>query len=80
MPGLFLSSASATTAVAAINSIGNLGGFVGPYAQGLIVERTGSTTAGLIFFGVLLVIATAMMAGMKLREARRGAESEKVEA
>lgn len=80
VPGLFLSSASATTAVAAINSIGNLGGFVGPYAQGLIVERTGSTTAGLIFFGVLLVIATAMMAGMKLREARRGAESEKVEA
>lgn len=68
VPSLFLSTATAGTAIAAINSIGNLGGFVGPYAQGIIVDRTGSKTAGLVFFGVLLVVATIMMIVIRLRE------------
>lgn len=68
VPGLFLSTSTAGTAVAAINSIGNLGGFVGPYAQGMIVDHTGSAQSGLWFFGGLLVLATAMMAAAKVRE------------
>ena len=67
VPGLFLTSSSATTAVAAINSIGNLGGFVGPYAQGIIVGQFHTPLAGLLFFGMLLVIATIMMATIRLR-------------
>lgn len=67
VPSLFLSTATAGTAIAAINSIGNLGGFVGPYAQGVIIERTGNPTAGLLFFGILLVVATAMMVAVRLR-------------
>jgi nitrate/nitrite transporter NarK len=31
-----------------INSIGNLGGFVGPYAIGWIKDATGETTLGLV--------------------------------
>lgn len=68
VPSQFLSVATAGTAIAAINSIGNLGGFVGPFAQGMIVDATGSPTAGLYFFAGLLVISTAMMVAMKLRK------------
>jgi len=66
VPGQFLSAAAAGTAVAAINSIGNLGGFVGPFAQGMIVDLTGDPRAGLYFFGFLLVLSTVMMAAIKL--------------
>lgn len=71
VPNRFLDAATAGTAVAVINSIGNLGGFVGPYAQGVIVDGAGSARAGLYFFGILLVIATAMMVFMKLPKVQR---------
>jgi ACS family tartrate transporter-like MFS transporter len=68
VPSQFLSVATAGTAIAAINSIGNLGGFVGPFAQGMIVDATGSQTAGLYFFAGLLVVSTAMMVAVRLRK------------
>jgi ACS family tartrate transporter-like MFS transporter len=68
VPSQFLSVATAGTAIAAINSIGNLGGFVDPFAQGMIVDATGSQTAGLYFFAGLLVVSTAMMVGVRLRK------------
>ena len=36
LPSLFLSRATAAVSIAAINSIGNLGGFVGPYMIGVV--------------------------------------------
>ncbi|MFC7850724.1 MFS transporter [Arthrobacter sp. NPDC057388] len=86
VPGQFLSVATAGTAIAAINSIGNLGGFVGPFAQGMIVDATGSPTAGLYFFAGLLAVSTAMMVAMRLRripapeETGSGAEKTKITA
>lgn len=68
VPSQFLSVATAGTAVAAINSIGNLGGFVGPFAQGMIIDATGSATAGLYFFAGLLVVSTVMMVAIRLRK------------
>ncbi|MCZ4149434.1 hypothetical protein BZG21_33985, partial [Escherichia coli] len=66
VPGQFLSAATAGTAVAAINSIGNLGGFVGPYAQGIMMEVVDDPRAGLYLFGFLLVLSTVMMFLIKL--------------
>ena len=34
---------------ALVNSIGNLGGFAGPYAVGFLTDRTGSYSAGVYF-------------------------------
>ena len=48
MPAAFLSGAAAAAGIALINSIGNLGGFVGPYLVGLMKDATGSTDGGLI--------------------------------
>lgn len=66
VPGQFLSAATAGTAVAAINSIGNLGGFIGPYAQGVMVDAIDDPRAGLYLFAFLLVLSTVMMALIKL--------------
>ena len=70
VPTLFLTRATAAVSVAVINSIGNLGGFVGPYVIGLIKDATGSPRGGLIFLAVLLFGAFAMMALMRLASSR----------
>jgi ACS family tartrate transporter-like MFS transporter len=57
MPTMFLSGAAAATGIATINSIGNLGGFVGPVMIGWIKDRTGSFAGGLWFVAGLLVMS-----------------------
>ena len=49
-----LSGVGAATAIALINSVGNTGGFVGPYVVGYIRDRTQSFAGGLVFVGVVL--------------------------
>ncbi|WP_045046944.1 MFS transporter [Rouxiella chamberiensis] len=61
MPTLFLSGPAAAAGIAAINSIGNLGGFVGPMVIGIIKEYTGSFTYGLYFVGGLLLISALVV-------------------
>ncbi|MBV6759168.1 MFS transporter [Rhodococcus opacus] len=70
LPRLFLDRGTAVVAIAAINSIGNLGGFAGPYALGFAKDSTGSSTAGLIFLSALLVIAFAMAMAIRLKSTR----------
>jgi ACS family tartrate transporter-like MFS transporter len=60
LPNEFLAGYSAAAGIALINSIGNLGGFVGPYAMGAINKQTGSFRGGLVFAGVSL-LASAML-------------------
>lgn len=57
MPASFLSGAAAAGGIALINSIGNLGGFVGPYAVGVLRQTTHSFSAALIALAAVLVIA-----------------------
>ena len=52
MPAALLSGAAAAAGIALINSIGNIGGFVGPYLVGLIKDATGSTDGGLVALAV----------------------------
>jgi len=60
MPTLFLSGPAAAAGIATINSIGNLGGFVGPSMIGLIKQRTGSFAGGLYFVAGLLVLSAVV--------------------
>ena len=55
MPAALLSGTAAAAGIALINSIGNLGGFVGPYLVGLLEDATGSTDGGLIALAAILV-------------------------
>ena len=68
LPSLFLTRSTAAMSIAVINSIGNLGGFAGPYVIGLVKGSTGSATAGLIFLSGLLVVSFLMTALMRLEE------------
>jgi MFS transporter, ACS family, tartrate transporter len=60
MPTLFLSGPAAAAGIAAINSIGNLGGFVGPAMIGWIKEQTGSFVGGLYFVAGLLAFSALL--------------------
>jgi ACS family tartrate transporter-like MFS transporter len=60
LPSAALAGAAAAAGIALINSLGNLGGFVAPYAVGALVDRTGDAKAGLFLLSaVLLVTAIA---------------------
>ncbi len=47
----FLKGTAAAGGIALINSVGNLGGFFGPYFVGLIKDQTGSNFGGLVLLG-----------------------------
>ena len=49
MPSMFLTGAAAAAGIALINSIGNLGGYVGPFIVGWIKDSTKSFEMGLYF-------------------------------
>ena len=67
LPGLFLSRSTAAVSIAAINSIGNLGGFAGPYAIGMVKARTGSPAIGLVLLAAMILIAFLMTLLARLR-------------
>jgi sugar phosphate permease len=56
-PTTFLSGAAAAGAVGLINSVGNLGGFVGPYITGWMLERSGSFAGAMLYLAVSLTLA-----------------------
>jgi ACS family tartrate transporter-like MFS transporter len=58
LPTKLLSVGAAAAAYGFINLIANLGGFVGPYAIGLLTDVTGTYVAG-----VLLLVASAILSG-----------------
>jgi D-galactonate transporter len=51
IPSAFLTGTSAAAGIAAINSIGNLSGFAGPYMMGYMRDLTGGFGTGLIVLG-----------------------------
>jgi ACS family tartrate transporter-like MFS transporter len=55
LPAVFLAEAAAAVGIAAINSVGNLGGFIGPSLVGALVQVTGTTGAGMVAIGICLV-------------------------
>jgi D-galactonate transporter len=56
LPTAFLSGAAAAGGIALINSVANLGGFLGPFVIGHVKDRTGSFTDGLLLVAALLGI------------------------
>ena len=61
LPGEFLTGFSAASGIALINSVGNLGGFVGPYVVGFISQKTGTLYGGLAFAGFSMLVAATLV-------------------
>lgn len=75
LPPAFLGGTAAAGGIALINSIGNLGGFAGPYIVGWIKETTQSYSAGMLALAGALVAAAALMAVVRLELTRGAARS-----
>jgi ACS family tartrate transporter-like MFS transporter len=64
MPPQFLSGRGAAAGIAAINAVGNLGGFIGPYAVGWAKEATGSYAGGMAILALSLLAAALLVLAM----------------
>ena len=53
--------AAAAGAIAVINSVGNLAGFVAPYMIGFLKTKTDSLAAGLYFVAMLELLAVVLV-------------------
>ncbi|HEY4172046.1 MAG TPA: MFS transporter, partial [Rhodopila sp.] len=66
VPARFLTGVAAAGGLAFINSIGTIGGFVGPAVVGWLKNATGSFSAGLIGMGAFLLLSAVLAATLKL--------------
>jgi ACS family tartrate transporter-like MFS transporter len=61
LPNLFLSGPAAAGSIGLINSVGNLGGFVGPTVVGYLDKKTGSFIYGIWYLGLSAGIAAIVL-------------------
>jgi ACS family tartrate transporter-like MFS transporter len=66
IPPQFLSGTAAAAGIALINSIGNLGGAVGPTAVGWLRESSGGYTSGLLTLAGVLVLEAVLVMSLRL--------------
>ncbi|TIH72916.1 MFS transporter, partial [Klebsiella pneumoniae] len=52
--------------IAAINSLGNLSGFAGPFAMGYLKDLTGGFTAGLLLLAVVGLIGALVTIRLRI--------------
>jgi MFS family permease len=66
IPPIFLGGTAAAAGIALINSLGNLGGAVGPTVVGSLRGSSGNYTSGLLVLAAALVIEAVLVASMRL--------------
>jgi ACS family tartrate transporter-like MFS transporter len=65
-----LQGAAAAGAIALINSLGNIGGFLGPFVIGMVKERTGSFAVSMLFIASCLALGAGIVVWERIRERR----------
>jgi ACS family tartrate transporter-like MFS transporter len=68
LPSLFLTSTAAAGSVGMINSIGNLGGFLGPTVMGYVDKEFASYLYGLYFLSFTSICSAALITLLPLRQ------------
>jgi len=71
LPNLFLAEAAAAGSIGLINSVGNLGGFVGPTVMGFVREKTGSYAGSLWFLSASMVLTAVILFTLGLGAKRK---------
>jgi len=69
IPPMFLGGTAAAAGIALINSIGNLGGFVGPTVMGWLRGTSGAYSSGLLVLAAALVLEAALVMSLRLPKA-----------
>jgi nitrate/nitrite transporter NarK len=67
LPTAFLTGAGAAAGIAMINSLGNLSGFISPFAVGWLKQATGSIDAGMYLLAGSLVIGVVLTISVPAR-------------
>jgi len=66
IPPMFLGGTAAAAGIALINSIGNLGGFVGPTVMGWLRGSSGGYSQGLYVLACALIVQATLVASLPL--------------
>src|SRR5713226_4015468 len=67
LPTALLSESAAAASIGLINSVGNLGGFVGPYLIGYLRTLTGSFSFSLVFLVAALFLSAALVLTLRIK-------------
>jgi cyanate permease len=73
LPASFLTGASAAAGIAAINSLGNLSGFAGPFLMGYMKDLTGNFTVGLLLLAGCALVGAGVSATLRIDQRREQA-------
>jgi len=68
LPTSFLSGMAAAASIGLINSIGNLGGYVGPHLVGYLSTVTGSFVGGLLYLSMSALVAAGLVLSIRPRQ------------
>jgi ACS family tartrate transporter-like MFS transporter len=69
---MLMRGTAAAAGIALVNSIGNTGGFVGPYVLGVLKDTTGSTTGAFLGLAALALVASALCLGLRRQTVVQG--------
>jgi ACS family tartrate transporter-like MFS transporter len=69
LPTAFLRGTAAAGGIALVNSVGNVGGFVGPILVGWVRDTTGQFSAGLLLLAAILIVGAAVVLAIPARRA-----------
>ena len=68
LPGTFLKGRSMAAGIAAMNTVGMMGGFIGPWLMGLVKDHTGEYRMGLVALALPSLVAAGLAWGLRVRE------------
>jgi ACS family tartrate transporter-like MFS transporter len=68
LPTAMLSESAAAASIGLINSVGGLGGFVGPYFVGYLRTLTGSFSFSLVFMVAALILSAALVLTLRIKQ------------
>jgi ACS family tartrate transporter-like MFS transporter len=68
LPGVRLRGGAAAAGIALVNSVGNVGGLIGPYLVGRVRDATGDVRAAFVLFAAVLGVAALLT--LRLRPTR----------
>lgn len=65
LPTSFLTGATAAATIGLINSVGNLGGFVGPFVIGWLNTATGSFFGGIFYLSLSALVGAGLILALR---------------
>ena len=76
LPTSFLTGTAAAASIGLINSVGNLGGFAGPYVVGYLSQATNSFLGGVLYLGASALVAACLILSLRATKQRRSLAAE----